>query len=1374
MTLSMHTRWQWPRAPLRRVGLLLGLLAACWALLPNAYWAQTESGAIAGIVVDEVAAPLAGVKVTLSSQIFSASTLTESDGRFEFRQLAPGEYRITIEAPGFRKESLPAVIARPGDLVSPMIRLRVTSLHVSVLDTVSRQPLSRVVITLAVREASGPTAPAAAVAARAITDDGGDAYFGRLGPGSYQLTATLRGYDEYRSEVFIAPGRVTTEFTLPLSIAPVIPINDKALVRYNVPNLPSKNVQAIFQDSAGWLWFGTDKGVARFNGSSFRSSQASDSWYSSLANVDVRSIAEDRSGLIWLATTDGARKITVDGQESARFLQGSEVRDVMLGPGGEIWLATNRGTFLFDGRDLRQVDSNDALDTKLLKDGRVWIATRRGILVHDSTGLSRFDPAGKEPLEQVEGLFVDRSGSVWLRGRNDVRVFDGASLAPAADPIALEPDVRAIGQDRAGRLWFALESGGALVYDTARRESQRLSSLHRDKVAVIETDREGNTWFGTDNGAVRADLYGFINFDTSRGLADNDVRAVVETPAPNRQLWFATAAGISRLEGERLMPVEGFRSGISVRGIAFDRSGGAWLATEQGVLRLHAQTLTQLNEANGLASNTVRSVAAVGGGDTLVFATAKGASLFKDESLRNLEELAGYDVRHVFENEDGRLWFSTARGIVVYEPETGATSLIDSARGLADNDVRWITRFGDRLIVATHAGLQACHHRRALAGQQELFTTVDSEPATTLFVDRDGYLWAGNENGQIKKFAYFGANPVSTTYSSETNALTAKRINSISEDGDGGIWIATNSGAVRHIPVRTAPPTQIWLEVEGRALRKETATLGKGDKNGSEVYDLPYGRHRLMLRFAGVSMSGQVRFLYRVREADEDEAWTALAVQQGAEREVPLFDVGEGAHTFEVITLNRDLYGAGQPGARGPATATAALSLRIGPPFWKSGWFYVIAIALAMAAAAAVVLVRRLRNREYVLPKSLRIFVPIDPNPFIVGNPIRTETMFYGREDDFRYVRTKLEGANQGVVIVFCGERRVGKSSILYQVMNGRLGERFIPVFVDMQEMVVTSDAEFFTRVSRLITESIGSPFPEPSRALSGMERGAALAGSSTTPIFYGGNPYTVFLDFLDGALKSIGDRTLLILIDEYELIESKVDEGKLSPELFTFLAGLMDNKERLALIFTGSRRLEERDRKYWRELLRRSLFRKVGFLSQNDTVRLITEPVAGRVIYGRGVVDGVCRLTAGQPFYTQVICQNAVDYLNEHKQNWFVAGDLSRVVAEILDNPPPHMIYAWDGLSDDEKLVFSLLAEVLPDGSAYTTAGDLRVAVSLNRYPVNLSENTIRVTLEEMFRREMVDKGLADGFRFKMDLFRLWVRRAHSIWQVINEVRTH
>jgi len=351
-----------------------------------------------------------------------------------------------------------------------------------------------------------------------------------------------------------------------------------------------------------------------------------------------------------------------------------------------------------------------------------------------------------------------------------------------------------------------------------------------------------------------------------------------------------------------------------------------------------------------------------------------------------------------------------------------------------------------------------------------------------------------------------------------------------------------------------------------------------------------------------------------------------------------------------------------------------------------------------------------------------------------------------------------------------------------------------VPVFVDLQEMVVASDAELFARMTRLIAEAVtrannpqhplesgggvaleekDAKLPVVAGSPARLVAGAGTVRPLVAPGFDGGNPYPLFLDFLDEALHALGDRTLLILMDEYELMEGKVDEGKLSPELFTFLAGLMDNKERLALIFTGSRRLEERDKKYWRELLRRSLFRKVGFLSENDAVRLITEPVEGRVVYGRGVVDVISRLTAGQPFYAQMVCQNTVDYLNQHEQNWVTLADLTHVIADIIDNPLPQMIYTWDALSDDEKIVLSLLAETLPDGIDYSAAGRLRSSVEAGQYPVNLSEHTIRLTLEEMFRRELLDKDAGDGFRFKIDLFRLWIRRSHSIWQVVKEVRT-
>ncbi|HEY6332649.1 MAG TPA: two-component regulator propeller domain-containing protein [Blastocatellia bacterium] len=1413
---------------LSRIVAVLALPVAfvLWHFSPfRAEAAQTDTSTITGQVEDDQGMPVAEVKVTLSRQDFSASILTEQDGKFEFRKLAMGSYTLIAEVAGFRKEIVPLIIGRPGEALTPVIKLRPSSLHVAVFDAATRQPLQGVAVVLSDREH-----PASSPAGRIVTDEAGDAFFGRLGSGSYQLAASHRGYDEYRSVVFISSGKITTEFALPLSIAPLIPINDKASQRYNVPNLPSKNVQALFQDTEGWLWIGTDKGIARFNGADFKSSAASGSSYAAFAGADVRSITEDQRGLIWLGTGRGVERITKDGASEGELLSGYDVRCVMPDTRGNVWVATGAGEFKFDSNGLmtpfdtsRGLASTDVRGTTLYPNGTVLIATavgayavngdnavpvdlapyiRQGAAVHESAS-GAVEPEGrKQPTnrpravegashtesgkaDDVRAVFVDREGAAWFATGAGVVSINGnkdrggpTDSSSSSGTLAVrDGGVRAISQDGAGRLSFALNTDGALIYSANRHESQRIAMVERDRVGAILADQEGNVWFGTDDGVLRTDFYSFVEFNTSRGMADNDVREIIEEPpnfaAPRGdrgRLWFLTGTGISVMENEKLAPLEGFRASVGTRSIAFDSQGAAWIGTDQGVFKLGGQALTQLNEGNGLASNKVNCVSVIDN-SVVALATTRGLDLYREGVLVNADPVSGYDVRYVTLGPGGGLWCATDRGIVIFDLATGGAEVIDAGRGLIDDDVRCLARSGDRMVVATRSGVQYFDTTSAPAGPGQMSTgTIDNEAASTLFLDRDGYLWVGTDDGQVKKYAYSDGQLISTAYSAETAALTNNRINSIYEDGMGRIWIATTGGAVRHMPDRRTPMTQVSAEVDGRPMQYQDAAAQE-----AEVFDVPYGARKLTFYFTGVSMDGPVRFLYRLKSGSDDTPWTILPAQQAAEREVSISDFGRGPHTFEIKAINRDLYGT--------QSTAALLSLRVGPPFWQKGWFYWLAVLTATLAAGAIVAARRIKNREFVLPRELRSYLPIEPNPYIVGNPIRTESMFYGREDDFRYVRTKLESANQGVVIVFCGERRVGKSSILYQVLNGRLGSRFVPVFVDMQEMVIASDSEFFSRTSRLIAESIVN-------ADSALAVAAAADGPSTrahprlpvvdkhpvgvsVPSFTGSNPYPVFLDFLDDVLKTLGGRTLLILVDEYELMESKVDDGKLSHEIFTFLAGLMDNKEHLALIFTGSRRLEERDKKYWRELLRRSLFRKVGFLSEKDAVRLIIEPVAGRVVYGRGVIDLICRLTAGQPFYTQVICQNTVDCLNEEKRNWVVTSDLMRVVDDIVDNPLPQMIYTWDGLSDDEKIALSLLAESLPDGSMYVTAAQLRASIELRKYPVHLSENTIRLTLEEVFRREMLDKDAANGFRFKIDLLRLWVRRSHSIWQVINEVRT-
>src|SRR5262249_8709694 len=453
------------------------------------------------------------------------------------------------------------------------------------------------------------------------------------------------------------------------------------------------------------------------------------------------------------------------------------------------------------------------------------------------------------------------------------------------------------------------------------------------------------------------------------------------------RLWFVTAGGVSVMQGERLVPLEGFRANIGGRCVAFDKNGAAWFATEQGVFRLDAQALTQLNQGNGLASDNVNWIAATAGGSRVVIATANGVDLFKDGTLTRADQLSGYDARHVAEDENGRLWFSTDRGVVTLEPGAGAVNLLDAGNGLYDNDVRWIASAGSRMVIATGRGVQLCDISMATPGvlRGAPLISIDTEPASTVMIDKQGYLWIGTDDGQVKKLALLDGQFISTVYSGETGALTGKHINSIYEDGEGRIWIATSGGVVRHIPNRAVPLAQIAIEVDGRALQPAQSAT----ERSPATYDLPYGARKITFRFTGVSMSGQVRFLYRMLGTDGTDPGHVLPVKQAAEREVSVPGEGQGSYTFEVAALNRDLFGIASPSAR--------LALRIGPPFWRHGWFYAVVLAFLGVVLSGVILERRVRRREFVLPPHLQSHLPIEPNPFIVGNPIRTENMFFGR-----------------------------------------------------------------------------------------------------------------------------------------------------------------------------------------------------------------------------------------------------------------------------------------------------------------------------------------------------------------------------------------
>jgi AAA+ ATPase superfamily predicted ATPase len=386
-------------------------------------------------------------------------------------------------------------------------------------------------------------------------------------------------------------------------------------------------------------------------------------------------------------------------------------------------------------------------------------------------------------------------------------------------------------------------------------------------------------------------------------------------------------------------------------------------------------------------------------------------------------------------------------------------------------------------------------------------------------------------------------------------------------------------------------------------------------------------------------------------------------------------------------------------------------------------------------------------------------FLPI-ANPYIVGNPIRTSDMFFGREDDFQFAHQKLASERAGLVLVFCGERRSGKTSILFQILNGRLGPEFVPVLIDMQYFAAISrDRDFYDSV---VKEFVRAVYPESEQH----ERRRRFDLPSE-------GPAQSFEVILDDAMEAHPAKTFLFLFDEYEILESKIDREELSRMVIPYLAGLLERKGRISFIFTGSRNLEERSTFHWRLMMGKSLYRKISYLTKADTERLIRNPVQGLVDYDAAAVSMIYRLTSGQPFYTQVICQNLVDHLNELRRRTVGSKDVLTIVDAIVDNPLPQMIYFWDSLPVDEKIALSLLAETLGDESGWESADGLLANMTDKGVTLDTELVTLNAALERLFEKELLAKSGDRTFQYRVDLLRHWIRRTHSIWQVVKETRS-
>lgn len=395
---------------------------------------------------------------------------------------------------------------------------------------------------------------------------------------------------------------------------------------------------------------------------------------------------------------------------------------------------------------------------------------------------------------------------------------------------------------------------------------------------------------------------------------------------------------------------------------------------------------------------------------------------------------------------------------------------------------------------------------------------------------------------------------------------------------------------------------------------------------------------------------------------------------------------------------------------------------------------------------------RRLQFADMVnLLPPVRDFHPIS-NPYLPGTPLRSDSpIFYGREELFNFITENAGQIARRNVLILVGQRRTGKTSLLLR-LDHHLPSHLIPIYIDCQALgVMPGMPALFYDLAWHIADGL---------ALQGYDLDVP------DPERWQQDPTRLFRhDFLPAVRQLLPeDATLLLVFDEFEAFENLVSDGILPPTLFTYMRHLMQHSDDLSFVFVGTRRLEEMTSDYWSVLFNIALYRQIDFLSKGAARRLITEPVAPHILYDDLALDKIWRVTAGHPYFLQLVCYTLIKRANVKKTGYVTISDVNAALEEMLRLGEVHFAYIWQRSTYTERALLTAVAHLMERDVPFHPTDLVQY---LEQYGFRFDAAEVTAGLNRLVEREIMGEIADEGTTFyelRIGLVGLWAAQNKSL----------
>ncbi len=582
-------------------------------------------------------------------------------------------------------------------------------------------------------------------------------------------------------------------------------------------------VNCMLQDSDGFLWFGTQIGLYKYNGYSLKPYSFNSNLSNRFISNFITSICEDNSRNIWIGTFGGGLfKLNPQTEEYVNFnnstqnhggLSDNIVRAICKDDSGKLWIGTqNKGVDRLDpvSGHFEDMDANsNGLSsntiTSICKDkaGILWIGT-------DGGGLNKFDSqsgkflhyknqanvSGNLSDNNISTLYIDRTNVLWIvTGDGRLSNFNPVSEKFINSDFQELKDIRinTVCEDISGTLWIGTYGNGVKILDKDSGEfttqgcdfSQNISSSDY-RVISLYADTSGNLWIGTEGSGIDK-ININLNFISYKRNMDS---------------------GVS------------FSDDV-ILSIYKDKSGVIWIGTANGGVNRFDRESNRVtyyknnpNDNNSISSNTVNSIYEDSYG-ILWFGTIDGilnkfeptSEKFVHYKINNIRnpDIKDNGVLRIHEDNNGILWVCAANGgLIRFDKRTGQytqfTNSPSNPHSISSNHVMSIAEDSDHILWIGTAG----------GGFNKLDPSSDkfvhygiSEPDSTTqtlnynvnaIVNDNGILWLATDRGLFK----FDKNSEKSVPVEDNRQIANTSISGLLKDSKDNLWLSTANGLIKY------------------------------------------------------------------------------------------------------------------------------------------------------------------------------------------------------------------------------------------------------------------------------------------------------------------------------------------------------------------------------------------------------------------------------------------------------------------------------------------------------------------------------------------------------------------------------------------------